>query len=145
METSKAIKLSEFVVYTPFKLHVLMDSGEVVLIDPYNIPRDILTTGKPILRPIDTVGEAITVNGEETTGICLLNSEYYFDYPYEVKSDVISGGLELHYLLILIEHGFDVFNLIGRGQAVSIYGTSGQDSNEFEEVLATYNALIPSL
>lgn len=148
METTNKktpIKLHEFVAYTPFNLHVLMDSGEVVLIDPYNIPRDILTTGKPILRPLSTLGQIITVNGKKTNGIYMLNSEYYIEYPHEVEADVRFGSLENKYLLILIENGFDVYDLIGRGQAVSIYGTSGDDPSEFDQALATYNALIPSL
>ena len=115
------IKLSEFIIHTPFNLHVLMDNGDVILIDPYNIPRDILTTSKPLLRPISSLLEPNMINGVLTNALCILDLEYYRDFPYELEQDLLYNNLDNNSYQKLVEAKFDVDNLIGRGLAESIY------------------------
>ena len=54
---------------------------------------------------------------------------YYNDYPNELEMDVKHQNLGHNYLIKLIELGIDVFDLIGRGVAVSRYGTPGPDES----------------
>lgn len=74
---------------------------------------------KPILRNLSDLTKPIEHKGDKFVPAVRL-SDYYRDYPHEVKLDIECQNISLEHALKLIEWHFDLFGGVDNGEAIDV-------------------------